>query len=374
MKTIQRLFLAALAVSTLSCGGPRADHTVNLFVGSFTEAGGDGLYVCRFDTLTGALSDLRTVARRKDPTYLTLSDDGERLYTYNNLRPDTAELLTYAVDRPTGSLTELARIKVPALTLSYVEVIDGGTGLATVSYSEGNTIVYPLDENGVTVDRPALYVHTEASGVTPRQRAPHAHAVMQEPATGELYVTDLGADRTLIFDRQGDSLQLNAEIVYAPGSGPRHLAFHPGGRYMATVGELDNTVSLLARDSMQRFTRLLQTITTLPGGAFDGETTSADIHFTPDGRFLYSSNRGENSIAIYRFDAERGELASLGWLHEGIDFPRNFTIDPTWKFMLVANQKGNDITVYALDAETGALTPVPHRIEVLEPVCLKFQP
>lgn len=372
MKTLRHLFLVSLLISAAACGRPEADHTVRLFVGSFTDAGGDGLYVCRFDTLTGALSDLRTVARLKEPSFLTLSADGGLLYTYNNLRPDTAELLTYAVARTADTLTELSRIEVPALTLSYVTVIDDGAWLGTVSYSEGKTLCYPLDSAGIPIDRPAVYVHTQASGATERQRAPHAHAIRQEPLTGELYVPDLGADRTLIFALRGDSLALTAETAYNPGAGPRHVEFHPGGRYMVTVGELDNTVSLFGRDAERRFTRPLQTITTLPGGRFEGETTSADIHFTADGRFLYTSNRGENSIAMYGFDAEQGTITPIGWTREGVDFPRNFAIDPTGRFMLVANQKGNDIVVFGLDSLSGALSATPHRIEVLQPVCLVF--
>ncbi len=373
MKNLRLLALAAMAAVLAACGSPKPDTTVLMYVGSFTDAGGDGVYACRLDTVTGALSGLQTVAALKNPNYLTLSADGSRLYTYNNLRPDTAELLTYAVDKAAGTLTELARFKVPALTLSYVAVIEGGKSLGTVSYSEGKTLCYPLDAQGVALDKPVIYVHTAFSNVNPqRQNAPHAHSIEQDPVTGELYVPDLGVDCTMIFSLLNDSLALEAEIVYIPGAGPRHLAFHPGGSYLVTVNELNNTVTLFARDSVKRFTQLLQTVSTLPEGGFDGETTAADIHFTPDGKFLYASNRGENSVAMYAFDEAYGTITSLGNVREGIDYPRNFVIDPSGKFLLVANQKGNDIVVYALDPATGLLTLTPNRIEVKEPSCLKF--
>ncbi|MDR2935969.1 MAG: lactonase family protein [Rikenellaceae bacterium] len=373
MKNLRLLVLAAMAAALAACGSPKPDTTVLMYVGSFTDAGGDGVYACRLDTVTGALSGLQSVATLKNPNYLTLSADGSRLYTYNNLRPDTAELLTYAVDKTTGALTELARFKVPALTLSYVAMIEGGKWLGTVSFSEGKTLCYPLDAQGIALDKPAIYVHTAFSNVNPqRQDAPHAHSIEQDPATGELYVPDLGADRTMIFSLKNDSLHLDAEVAYAPGAGPRHLAFHPSGNYMVTVNELDNTAALFARDSARRFSRLLQTVSTLPETGWPEETTAADIHFTPDGKFLYASNRGENSVAMYGFDEAYGTITSLGNVREGIDFPRNFVIDPSGKFLLVANQTGNDIVVYALDPVTGLLTITPNQIEVMGPSCLKF--
>ncbi len=365
--------LLVLLVILAACASPKDDTTLLMYVGSFTETGGEGVYACRFDTLTGALSDLKPVATLKNPNYLTLSQDGSMLYTYNNLRPDTAELLTYAVDKTTGALSERARFRVPALTLSYVVPIEGGQWLGTVSFSEGKTLCYPLDADGIAQDNPAIYAHTAFSDVVPgKQRSAHAHAIEQDPLTGELYVPDLGADLTLIFSLQGDSLRLEGQIPYAPGAGPRHIVFHPSGDYMATVNELDNTVTLFARDADRRFTRLLQTCPTLPEDGWESETYAADIHFTSDGRFLYASNRGENSIAIYAFD--NGSLRPLGHVHDSIDIPRNFTIDPSGRWLLVANQGGGDIVVYALDPQTGRLTFTANRIEVSEPSCLKFVP
>lgn len=366
---MKKLLLALVALWA-ACASPKSDSTLLMYVGSFTDAGGEGVYACRFDTLTGVLSDLQAVATLKNPNYLTLSVDGSRLYTYNNLRPDTAELLTYAVDKATGALGELARFKVPALTLSYVAPIEGGRWLGTVSYSEGKSLCYPLDTGEIAQDAPAVYVHTAFSNAVPaRQGAPRAHSIEQDPLTGELYVPDLGADLTLIFALQGDSLRLEGQIVHAPGAGPRHMAFHPSGDYMVTLNELNNTVTLFARDAEQRFTRLLQSVSTLPEG-WEGQTTAADIHFTSDGRFVYASNRGENSIAIYAL--EEGMLALLGHVHDRVDYPRNFVIDPSGKWLLVANQHGNDIVVYALDPQSGLLTLTDNRIEVSEPSCLKF--
>jgi 6-phosphogluconolactonase len=208
-----------------------------------------------------------------------------------------------------------------------------------------------------------------------RQEGPHAHCVVLDAANRFAYACDLGTDKIMIFrfdSRRGKLIPNKTPWVQVkPGAGPRHLTFHPGGQYAYVINELHATVTTFARDSGQGNLKELQTIRTLPVD-FTGENTSADIHVSPDGQFLYCSNRGHDSIAAFQIDPHRGKLTFIAHQSSGGKTPRNFAIDPTGKFLLVANQNSDNIVTFRRDVKTGRLSATGQVAEVPRPVCLKF--
>jgi 6-phosphogluconolactonase len=208
-----------------------------------------------------------------------------------------------------------------------------------------------------------------------RQEGPHAHCIVLDAANRFAYACDLGTDKIMIFrfdSRRGKLIPNKTPWVQVkPGAGPRHLTFHPGGKYAYVINELHATVTTFARDRDRGNLKELQTIPTLPAD-FTGEDTSADIHVSPDGRFLYCSNRGHDSIAAFQIGPRNGKLTFVAHQSSGGKTPRNFAIDPTGAFLLAANQNSDKIVTFRRDAKTGRLSATGHVAEVPSPVCLKF--
>jgi 6-phosphogluconolactonase len=207
-----------------------------------------------------------------------------------------------------------------------------------------------------------------------RQQGPHAHSVMLDRANRFAFSCDLGTDKVMVyrFDPRMGALSPNAppSISMKPGAGPRHLAFHPRRPFVYVLNELDSTVTALAHDPARGTLRELQTLSALPR-EFTGANTGADIHCTPDGRFLYCSNRGHDSLAAFVVDARTGTLRSVGHTPSGGKTPRNFVIDPTGRFLIVANQQSDNVVTLRLDPRTGALRPTGQVAQIPSPVCLK---
>lgn len=366
---IRNLFLLFALIGIISC----TDNTskpINVYVSTFTREGGQGIHSMRFDPATGAISDVKLeVSNLKDPSFICYSPDKSILYAYNGVTVDSAEVIAYKVDTETRGLTEFSKVKTPTKTFCYISIFDNGKYLGVASYNEGTSYSFPLNADGSIVDDPSVVLHY-GSSVHPRQTMPHAHLILQEPQTGNVYVPDLGLDKVMIYSLTGGKLDSLGYAQAAPGAGPRHIAFHDNGKYMAVLNEINNTVTVYSRDNNGLFTVAGQTVSTLPDG-FEGETTAGDIHFSKDGKALYASNRGHDSIVIYAFDPQSGTMESKGWITEGINFPRNFAVDPTGKYLLVANQKGADVVVYEIGTDPTALT-FGHRANVVEPVCILF--
>jgi len=367
---IRNLFLLFVLIGTISC----TDNTpkpINLYVSTFTREGGQGIHSMRFDPATGALSDVKLqVSNLKDPSFICYSPDKTVLYAYNGVTVDSAEVIAYRVDAETRALTEFSKVKTPTKTFCYISLFDNGKYLGVASYNEGTSYSFPLSADGSIVDNPSVVQHYGGS-VHPRQTTPHAHLILQDPQTGNVYIPDLGLDKIMIYSLNEGKLDSLGYAQAAPGAGPRHIAFHDNGKYMAALNEIENTVTVYSRDNNGLFTVAGQTITTLPDG-FNEETTAADIHFSKDGKALYASNRGHDSIVIYAFDPETGKMTGKGWVEEGIDYPRNFAVDPTGNYLLVANQKGADIVVYEIGDDPTVLSFTNYRAEVAEPVCILF--
>jgi 6-phosphogluconolactonase len=349
-----------------------------VYVGTYTTGASEGIYFYRLDLSDGSLKRTGAIAIR-DPSYLTLEPRGRFLYAVNEVEDfggaKSGAVSAFAVEPKTGILRLLNQTASKGGAPCYVTTTESGRFVLVANYSGGNVAVLPVRADGSLGEA----VDTEqGAGAGPnreRQEAPHAHCVLLDRANRFAYSCDLGTDKVMVyrFDARDGSLSPNAPPSFSakPGAGPRHLAFHPGGRFVYVLNELDSTVSALAHDAARGTLRHLQTVSALPAG-FNGANTGADIHLTPDGRFLYSSNRGHDSIAGFAVNARTGRLRPVGHTPSGGRSPRNFVIDPSGRFLLAANQKSDNIVTFRLNPRTGALRPTGKTASVPSPVCLKL--
>jgi 6-phosphogluconolactonase len=371
---------AALAAGAEADVPPaRAARELSLYVGTYTSGGSEGIYLYRLDLSDGSLKHAGTTAGVVNPSYLTLDRGRRFLYAVNEVEEfDGAAggaVSAFAVDGRTGALRLLNRRASKGGAPCYVTASNSGRFVLVANYAGGNVAVLPVLGDGSLGEAVDVEQDAGSGPNRDRQEAPHAHSVMLDRANRFAYSCDLGTDKVMVyrFDPRTGALSPAAPPSFStkPGAGPRHLAFHPRGRFVYVLNELDSTVTALARDPARGTLSELQTLSALPAG-FAGENTGADIHCTPDGRFLYCSNRGHDSIAGFSVDARAGTLRPLGHTPAEGETPRNFVIDLAGRFLLVANQKSDGIVTFRLDPRTGALRPAGQTARVPSPVCLKL--
>jgi 6-phosphogluconolactonase len=354
-----------------------------LFVGTYTNSGnlGDnpkldstgskGIYVYRFDAATGKATALSHTRQVCNPSYLTLAPGGLRLYSCTESRmKGKGSLSVFDIDTQKGRLKFIGRTSSLGDNPAYVAVNATGSQVAVANYTGGSYTIYPIGPDGMTGK---AQTHTQhlGKGVNPtRQEASHVHSAVYGPDSRFLYIQDLGLDQiSVVSPSTGDEL---IEIKTPPGSGPRHLTFHPNGRYAYLIEELGGYVDAYRYDPSTGRLDSLQRIAAHPDTA-KGPFRSSDIHVSPDGRFLYASNRAETTIAVFLIDAATGVLHPLGYTSTmGVE-PRNFTLDPSGKWLLVANQESDAIVIFRVDTNTGLLQPSGRTLKVPKPSCLKMQ-
>ncbi|OYV80789.1 MAG: 6-phosphogluconolactonase, partial [Planctomycetia bacterium 21-64-5] len=243
------------------------------------------------------------------------------------------------------------------------------------NYGGGSVCCLPIGGDGRLAEASAFVQHHGKSTNPGRQEAPHAHSVNLDPANHFAFVADLGLDEVLVYRFNSDKGSLRANEPPAakvkPGSGPRHFAFHPSGRFAYVINELSSTITAFGYDAAKGVLTEVQTIGTLPDG-FKGENWTAEVQVHPSGKFVYGSNRGHNSIAAFAVDVQTGRLTPIGHESSGGKTPRNFGIDPSGSFLLAANQDSDNIAVLAIDTATGKLNSTGQEIKVSKPVCVKF--
>ncbi|MFK7847009.1 MAG: lactonase family protein [Rhodothermales bacterium] len=354
-------------------------NKANLFVGTYTNEDSRGIYKLVFDYETGLLDDLQLVAVAGNPSFLALHPSGNWLYAVSELKSADGKghgaVSAYSIAPKTGELLFLNEQSSLGAGPCHISVDAEGKWVLVANYGGGNASVYPIEEGGVVGPSVSLVNH-EGSSINPdRQGAPHAHSITLDPDNKRAIVADLGLDQLLSYDLNIDTGELSPanqpHSSTEAGAGPRHFAFHPDGKHAFVINELNSTIASLQYDPATGGFTILGTISTLPAD-FQGTSYCADIHVSPDGRFVYGSNRGHNSIVIARFDDTSGELEAIAFESTRGKTPRNFTLDPTGAFLLVANQNSNSVFVFRVNKETGLLTSTGQRTEVPTPVCLKF--
>ena len=359
-------------------GAERARELL-VYVGTYTTGKSEGIYLYRLNLSSGKLRHVATTRGVVNPSFLALAPSRRYLYAVNELEEfagrKSGAVSAFAVDQTTGELRLLNQQPSLGADPCYVDVAAGGRFVLIANYTGGNVTVFPVERDGGLGEATDMKQGQGSSVNRERQQGPHAHCIVLDPTNQFAYSCDLGTDKIMIFrfDARNGKL-LPAEQPWGqmkPGAGPRHLAFYPGGKYVFVLNELSSTVTAFARDREKGSLKELQTLTTLPKD-FTGTNSSADIHVAPEGRFVYCSNRGHDSIVIFAFDPRQGTLTSVG--HESTRgmTPRNFAIDPAGRFLLVANQKSDNIVVFRLDQRTGRLTSTGQVAPVPSPVCLRF--
>ena len=351
-----------------------------IYVGTYTGPGrAEGIYVLRLDAATGALERVHTITGVDNPSFLALDRQRRFLYAVEEVSEHEGQksgaISAFAVDGASGNLAFLNRQATHGTAPCYVSLDSGERFALVANYGSGTLSVFPRDADGRLQPASDVVQH-QGRGPNPRrQEGPHAHSILPTPDGKYVLSCDLGIDRVLVYrlDAGAGTLAPNT-LPFAQvssGAGPRHVAFHPGGRFVYVNNEIDSTVSAFAYDGERGALQIVQTISTLPDD-FVGRNSTAQIVAHPNGRFLYVSNRGHDSIATFAVDGETGRLRALGHEPTQGQTPRNFNLDPTGAYLLAANQSSNNVVSFRVDQETGRLQPTGRSLEVMAPVCLVF--
>jgi 6-phosphogluconolactonase len=366
-----RFVLAWLAV-LLAIGPAGAQSQTELvFVGS----GRKNIDAFRLDLASGALTSLGQAAEIEHPSFLSIAPNHKFLYAISEGgNAETSGLSAFAIDAAAGKLTFLNRQPAGGSGPCYVEVDATGKNALIANYGSGSFAVFPLAENGEVKPASAFMQDHGSSVDVDRQEGPHGHCLVAGPADQFAYGCDLGLDKVAIFkfDPGAGTLVLN-EPAFAPakpGAGPRHIAFHPDGRWAFVINEMASTVTVFGCDASSGALREIQTISTLPHG-FAGKSTGAEVAVHPSGNFVYCSNRGDDSIAVFACNPETGRLTLIERVPSGGKTPRQFEIDPSGRFLLAANQDSNTVIVFSIDYTSGKLKPAGSRVQCDNPMCVR---
>lgn len=349
-----------------------------VYVGTYTFKGSQGIYAFSFDPVTGSMSPLGATPA-DNPSFLVAHPNKQVLYAVNELGEyggaPTGSVSAFAIDAGTGALTLLNQQPSHGQAPAHITVDGTGSFVYVANYSSGTAAVFPVKDDGSLAEASDVVQHVGSGPDPRRQREPHAHSVNLDFDNRHAYVADLGTDQVIIYDIAAEPGKLltnsPASAKVDGGSGPRHLTFHPSGRYAYLINEMGNTVTAFTYDAETGGLSALQTLSTLPED-FDGRSTTADIHVSPSGRFLYGSNRGHDSIVVYQIDVETGMLSTVQHVSTEGRTPRNFAIDPTGTYLLVANQDSDNIVVFRIDPETGVLSATGTQVMLSMPVCVLF--
>jgi len=340
-----------------------------------------GIYRGRLDLATGTVTVAGRAAEAEQPSFLAVHPGGRYLYLANALRQFRGQpggaLGAYRIDAASGGLTPLNEQPSRGTSTCHLTVDRTGRHLLAVNYGTGSVIARAIGEDG-RLGEAAAFIQHEGHSVDPRrQKGPHAHSVNLDAANRFAFVADLGLDKIMVyrFDAGAGALAPNdpPSVALAPGSGPRHFAFHPSGRFAYVVNELTSTVTAFRYDAASGVLAPLDTASALPKG-YAGPSTGAEVAVHPSGRFLYSSNRGHDSIAIFAIDAGTGRLRPVGHASTQGKRPRHFAVDPSGRFLLAANRDSNNVVVFRIDGETGRLDPTGSVAEVPGPICILMVP
>jgi 6-phosphogluconolactonase len=391
LSLVTRALLLALSLPLLSAFALAASQAGQylFYVGTYTEDGdrptrSQGIYAYRFDAQTGEITSLGLAAETVNPSFVAVHPNGRFLYAVNEVGnyngPNSGGVSAFSIDRdkdghPTGKLTFLNEVQSRGAGPCYITVDRTGKYVLVANYDGGSVAVFPVLADGKLGEASAFVQHTGHGTDPKRQEGPHAHSINMSPDDRFAYVDDLGLDELLVykFDAAKGTLTPN-DPPFAkldPGSGPRHFALHPNGKFAYVISEMRSTVTAFANDPKTGTLHQLQTISALPKD-FTGENDDAEIQIHPSGKFLYASNRGHDSITVFSIDPSKGTLTPVEYASTKGKTPRSFEIDPTGRFLFAENQKSDNIVVFAIDQQTGRLTPTGKVIDVVSPVCVKF--
>jgi len=346
------------------------------YVGTYTtKTNSKGIYAYRYDAATGNFSSLGVAAESADPSFVAVPPNGKFLYAVNEAGKSSM-VSAFSLERKTGKLTLLNQLPALGEDPCYISFDKTGKYVLVANYSSGSMPVFPILPDGRLGEHTALIQHGGSLGPNKeRQDGPHAHWIETSRDNRFALAADLGLDEVLVykFNAAKGTLAPNTPpfTKLHPGSGPRHIAFRPDGKFLYVVSELSSTVSAFCYDARAGTLRELQTVTTLPK-EFSGRNDTAEIAVHSNGRFLYASNRGHDSITVFAIDHAKGTLTFVSRVPTGGKEPRHFAFDPSGNYLFAENQLSNNIVVFKIDIATGGLNPTGQVIDVPSPVDLTF--
>jgi putative heme-binding domain-containing protein len=349
-----------------------------VYVGTYTGKDSKGIYRCEFDSTTGKLSEPALVAETVNPTFLSIHPNGQFLYAVGEIDnfggKKAGAVNAYSLDPKTGDLKLLNQQSSGGSGPCYVTTDKAGKHVLVANYGGGSVSVLPIKKDGSLGDATAFVQHEGSSVDKGRQEGPHAHSINLDKANKFAVAADLGLDKLLVYKYDADKGTLTPNdppaMNTAPGAGPRHFAFHPDGKHAYACGEMDSTVMAMDYDAAKGVLTKTQSLSTLPAPHKGNSTAEVLVH--PSGKFVYVSNRGHDTIALYSVDEKTRQLTAVGNEGKGFKVPRNFNVDPSGKWMIVAGQDSNNLCVFEIDQTTGKLKATDTTVKVGGPVCVKF--
>ncbi len=367
------LFLAVATMMLMACN---RDKEYLIYVGTYTDGDSEGIYCYRYNPGNGDLLLKHVTPKKENPSFLAIHPNGPYLYAVSEVndyqKRDSGSVTAYLISDD-GRLEKINQEATGANHPCHVTVSPDGKTVVASNYTSGSISIYDVLENG-QLSRVKQVIRHEGQGPdSTRQKGPHAHSALFTDDGQLLLTADLGTDRIDFYVRSDENQDytpaLQTPVSMPPGFGPRHFDFSPDGQFIYVMNEMGSAVSVLQKKD--HVFRLIETVSSLPAG-YTGKSYGADIHLSRDSRFVYCSNRGHNSIAVFSRDEQTGRITLIQNESVQGDWPRNFAIDPGGNYLLVANQKSNNITLFAIDRETGMLSYANQNIHIPSPVCLKF--
>ncbi|AST93481.1 6-phosphogluconolactonase [Sutcliffiella cohnii] len=339
------------------------------YVGTYTKEDSKGVYQFVLDTEKRELLDVKLAAELDNPTYVTVSKDNKYLYAVAK-EGGNGGVTAFSINGETGALTKLNSQASAGSPPCHVSVNHDNSNVVTANYHTTKIVSYVTNEDGSL--QPAISViEHEGSGPHERQEKPHMHYAGFTPDEKYVVAIDLGSDRVITYSVHNGELKEASVFTTKPGSGPRHITFHPNGKFAYVMTELSSEVVVLHYNDSDGSFAAQQYIPTIPADFSETNDGSA-VHISADGQYVYAGNRGHNSIAVYKVDQDSGQLTFVEWTSTEGDWPRDFVLDPTGEFLVATNQKSNTMTLFSRDTTTGKLQKIQTDVKVPEPVCVKF--
>jgi len=379
-RDLVRCLLPILLAAMLTSAAHSADAKDPLvFISAFAAGDKGGIHACRLDVKTGALKEVHRTAGVENPFFLALSPDRKFLYSIHGKTfggKDHEQVAAYEIAGHTGELKLLNRQSALGSAACYLDVDATGKTVLVANYLTGSVASLPVQKDGSLGEASSFLQHAGSSVDPARQKGPHAHCIVVSPDNRFVYAADLGLDQVLCYRLEEGKAKLSPGrqpfVRTPPGAGPRHLTFHPNGKHLYVINELGNSVTLFDYDKESGILIEQQTISTLPK-AYAGKSYCADLKVTPNGRFLYGTNRGHDSIAAYRI-GDGGRLTLIGIEPSIGKGPQNLAITSDGQLLLCANMPGNNVAVFRIDAKAGTLSSVGAPLEMPSPSCIRVLP
>ncbi len=377
MRILKLAFLLLPFLLMQACTSPKAEYLV--YAGTYTGHGSDGIYAYRFNPDQGALTAIGLVANTDNPSFIAIDSAGRFLYAVNELdsfqNQPSGAVSVFEIDKKSGQLKLLQQISSLGAAPAHVSIDKSGRFLLVANYNGGNAAVFPIGSDGKLGLRTSLLQDSGSSVNPDRQLAPHAHFIQVTNNNKFALLADLGIDEIVISrfnDKTGSLFPADSgNAKLEPGSGPRHIAFDPFGKFVYVLNELTSTITVFAIDAETGKMQTEQTLSSLPEN-FKGYNSAAEISVDAKGKYLYASNRGDNSIGQFSINPNDGSLLPVDWVSSGGKSPRHFAIDPTGQWLFAANQESGNIALFRINQDNGRLNLVSDTTKIVAPVCVRF--